>query len=188
MVTFSGSLVAWEGGIDLVLRRPLPFERARVWAAIVEPESTARWFGRWRDDEAAPAGNSGEAERRILIDGDGGGESSSGDDGGGDPATVLECRAPELLLLAFGDEEFSWSNGVTLEAAEAGTVLTLTHGLELIGGEVDASALEAIGPGWEFYLDRLEAFLGGHPEPGYDDYPNALAQRYLDLAEAGPED
>jgi hypothetical protein len=37
---------------------------------------------------------------------------------------------------------------------------------------------EEIGPGWEYYLDRLIAAMNGNPMPDFDDYWPNLASAY----------
>lgn len=157
----SGSLVAWEGGIDLVLRRRLAHPVADVWRAVVE--KTGAWFSSWEQ---------GPGEDDVVFE-----------DG---PATILDCVPAERLLLQFGDEEFAWRNGVTLEDAGGATLLTLTHGFDPEDGEVDLTGLEDIAPGWEFYLDRLAAHLDGSPPPEFEGYGEDFGEFYVDLAERGP--
>jgi hypothetical protein len=37
---------------------------------------------------------------------------------------------------------------------------------------------EEIGPGWEYYLDRLAAAMNGSPVPDWDDYWPSLGSAY----------
>lgn len=48
-----------------------------------------------------------------------------------------------------------------------------------VGGTVTLSFVaEEVGPGWEYYLDRLAAALAGEAMPDWDDYWPGLAAAY----------
>jgi len=43
---------------------------------------------------------------------------------------------------------------------------------------------EEVGPGWEYYLDRLVAAMNGNPMPDFDDYWPSLSSAYADRTAA----
>jgi hypothetical protein len=43
---------------------------------------------------------------------------------------------------------------------------------------------EEIGPGWEYYLDRLGAAMSGNSMPDWDDYWPSLASAYANQTSA----
>jgi len=55
------------------------------------------------------------------------------------------------------------------------TTLVFTQPLD------DPTAVESIGPGWEWYLDLLLASREGIPLPSFDDYYPAQAAYYAAL-------
>jgi hypothetical protein len=66
-----------------------------------------------------------------------------------------------------------WPLGVTLADSGGGTRLRFTHEL---AEPYDATS---IGPGWQYYLDRLEAVVAGRPVPeDFDPYYPSLSAAY----------
>lgn len=137
-------------GIDLVLTRMLPVGLQEAWAALTEPESTARWIGRWEG-----TGAQGQTIKLQM----GFEEGSSWSD-----VVIAECRAPNFLRVKTIDESGSWDLSIELNAAAHATALRFVHH-GLVPG-----AVGDIGPGWEYYLDQLLASITGGPLPVWDDY------------------
>lgn len=131
-----------------------------TWAWISDPDLTARWFGRWSGDPA-----SGAVEVQLSAE-------------EGAPMTtteILECTAPRRLVTRNG---MDWVVALDVTADGDGSVITLTQDMD------DAELAAMIGPGWEFYLDRLVAARGGQDveaiafEP---DYIPGQSEHYLAL-------
>ena len=61
----------------------------------------------------------------------------------------------------------------TLELTEADGVTTLTFTQAVPDGPVGADMVAGVGPGWDYYLDRLVAALGG-TDPATVDFPPYL--------------
>ena len=109
-----------------------------VWAAVTEPERLARWIGTWSGDPA-----SGVVQFRMTAE---------GEDVEAEPVTVHECDPPRRLAL-------SWAGGpsegglweVELDLAEQAGLTTLTFAQRV----PDTATARDVGPGWEYYLDRL---------------------------------
>lgn len=138
-------------GIAITRRFDTPVEE--TWAWISDPDLTARWFGRWSGDPA-----SGAVEVQLAAE-------------EGAPTTttvILECTAPRRLVTR---NRMGWV--VTLDVSadtvdgQEGSAVTLTQDMD------DPELAAMVGPGWEFYLDRLVAARGGRDvetiafEPGY---------------------
>lgn len=90
----------------------------------------------------------------------------------------------ELTARWFGTFEGDPADGyvnlvLEVEPTTAGSSLTLSH---LV---TDPSSIENVGPGWEYYLDRLAAALGGTDPDHVDweDYYPAMQPYYLALRE-----
>lgn len=123
----------------LAIRRLLPDAVADAWAALTDPALTATWFGTWRGDVATGI------EVQMLAE-------------EGRPwmsASVLACEAPHRLLLETGEGDMRWVLELRVEEAGAGAAVTLLQQVD----EAEEAAM--IGPGWEFYLDRLVAARTG---------------------------
>lgn len=117
----------------IAITRCFEADVCEVWAWITDPDRTAQWFGRWSGDPA-----SGSVQVQLAAE-EGAPTSTS---------RILACEAPHRLVVENGP---GWV--VTLEVAEAadgsGAVLTLSQAMD------DAECAASVGPGWEFYLDRL---------------------------------
>ncbi|WP_229052621.1 SRPBCC family protein [Aeromicrobium sp. Leaf350] len=149
--------VSWER----TFRAPI----ADVWASITEPERLERWIGTWTGDPA---------DGFVMF-----AMTAEGEDVQAQRHDILACERPTLLRVESVDEYGSWF--LTLELAEADGVTTLTFSQVV----VDAASIENVGPGWEYYLDRLvTAETDGDVESvAWDDYYPAQREHYVALAE-----
>ncbi len=153
-----GSAVEDRDGRHLRFERTLPFPLEDVWSAVTVPERLALWFGQL-------AGDPGSGRVELLMTAEEGAEP--------DPVTIHECHRPHRLRVTLGGEDDDWSLELTLDPVDGGTDLVFVHHLR---GCDDARCL---GPGWQLYLDRLEAVLGGAAVPDdFDRYYPALADAY----------
>ena len=138
-----------------------------LWRSFTDPEQAGQWFGRWE-------GNPGRGESidlQMLYE-------------EGLPWSrlqIAECAAPELLRLVVEDEYGSWDLEVRFRESAGGTRLDFTHHLE------DPLAAESVGPGWEYYLDRLTASLTGSTVPAFDEYYPGQSPYFLAQARAAAD-
>lgn len=144
----------------VVLSRTFDAPIDQVWAAVTESDRTARWFGPWSGDPTT-------GRVTVILSAEDGAPPSE--------IEIRECRAPHSLRTSTQSEGGEWL--LDLELAEVGgsTTLTLTH------PDVDPAMVEAIGPGWEYYLDRLVAAETGGDPSAVDferDYFPAMAEHY----------
>lgn len=152
-------------GVDLlVLERTLPLPPDGLWAAVTEPERLARWIATWDGDP-----RSGRVQVRMLAE---------GDDVAPVEYEVRACEPPRRLALHHAGDFGVWDIELTVAARDGGATLTFTQVVH------DPAALESIGPGWDYYLDRLVAAeTGGDPGAvAWDGYYPALADHYRKLA------
>ena len=152
-------------GEDLRLERTFDVPVGRVWSAISESDELERWIGRYEGDPA-----SGKVDFYMTAEGEGPAQV----------ATIDACEEPRLLAVTQGEGEQGWRLRVDLEESDAGTTrLAFTH-LALA-----PDTREMVGPGWEYYLDRLGAVLVGDDVATIDwdgDYYPAMCDYYRDLA------
>ncbi|MET3862288.1 uncharacterized protein YndB with AHSA1/START domain [Dietzia sp. 2505] len=146
---------------SVVFPRRLPMSREQAWVAVTDPARTARWIGPWSGDPA-----SGTVQLTMTAE-------------DGDPVDgveVVTCDAPGLLVVRTGPG--GWLLTVRIEGDDGEAVISLEQDI------ADAESASSIGPGWDYYLDRLvEAEAGRDPdalsfEPDY--YPG-LAEYYRSL-------
>ncbi len=144
------------GGDQLVFTRTFDAPLADVWAACTEPERLERWIGTWTGDPA-----SGEITFRMTAE---------GDDVPEEVYLVEACEPPHRFVVRSRDAAPFSSDGSgprvawqhTLELSEADGVTTLTFTQVVPDGQVGADMVAGVGPGWDYYLDRLvAAFAGG---------------------------
>ena len=67
-----------------------------------------------------------------------------------------------------------WRLRFELSADDGVTTLTFTQ------PGITPGAAPDVGPGWEYYLDRLATAMNGRPMPNFDDYWPSLAPAYAD--------
>ena len=154
-----------DGRLRLVITREFRSPIEDVWASVTEPERLARWIGTFTGDPA-----SGRVAFRMTAEGD-------------VPAEDMEIRAcdpPRFLAVTAHTPQGSWE--LELALTERGGVTELTFSQP----GIDPAEAESVGPGWEYYLDRLVAAETGGDvaaiafEPDY--YP-AMSPHYRAVPE-----
>ncbi|TDE94269.1 SRPBCC family protein [Occultella glacieicola] len=152
-----------DGVAYLVFERTFRAPIADVWAAATESDRLVRWIGHWAGDPSSgsvsfwmTAEAADAPEETIYID---------------------VCDAPQRLVMRSArpdDSAVEWTWQIDL--AETDGVTTLTFAQE-VG---DATLAEGVGPGWDYYLDRMVAAETG-ADPGtvdFDAYYPALTEHY----------
>ena len=136
-----------------------------VWAAVTEPGRLSRWWGTWSGDPTT---------RQVSA------TMTAEADAQPQPVEIRTCAPPHLLALRFLVGEEEWLLDLELRETDGQTELTLVQTFAGPDGVAD------IGPGWEYYLDRLVAAeTGGNPEAVdfFADYHPAMQPYYADLAD-----
>ncbi|MCT2174015.1 SRPBCC domain-containing protein [Dietzia cinnamea] len=145
----------------VVFPRRLPLSVEEAWAAVTDPARTAPWIGPWSGDQTSGTIEmtmSAEAGAPVV------------------PVGIVRCEAPELLVLRLGPD--GWVVTVRIEGDDDEVIVSLEQEI------ADARSASDIGPGWDFYLDRLvEAEAGRDPEAlsFSPDYHPGLAAHYRAL-------
>ena len=144
-----GTVIRDDDGLRLEFVRTFPDPIATVWSAVTDPEELAAWFGTWRGDPST-----GTIEICSI---EGGGEFK--------PAQIVECDAPRKVAIVLPSPDGPWPLSVELSESDGVTTLVFVHRL---AEPYDASS---IGPGWHYYLDRLDAAVHGTAMPEGEDWP-----------------
>jgi uncharacterized protein YndB with AHSA1/START domain len=156
----TGRVESRDGVPVLVLTREFTAPIEDVWAAVTEPDRLARWIGRWEGDPTA-----GSVRFQMLFE----------DGHSGEVMEIRRCDPPRALHLTGHQGDEVWHLDLDLTHADGVTTLTFTQ------PGISAEQVPDIGPGWEYYLDRLvDAETGGDPA-GRDfarDYHPAMAGYY----------
>ncbi|WP_435770103.1 SRPBCC family protein [Nocardioides sp. SYSU DS0651] len=154
-------------GLDwLVLTRTFRAPVEDVWAAVTESDRLARWFGSWDGDPAE-----GRVILRMLYE---------GEDVAPEVFEIHECDPPRFLLVSSrvpaedGGAPLEWRIRLDLGESDGVTTLVFAQSVPVAG------MADSMGPGWDYYLDRLVAVQSG-TDPAtiaFDDYYPALADHY----------
>lgn len=149
-------------GRDLVLRQRIPAEIGEVWRFATESDRLARWFGSWQGDPST-----GSVEVTMDAESD-----------AIPPARfqIHECRAPRQLSVSTREGTSVWRLDVELVPCDGSrsTEVSVRH------VDVDLAMVPNIGPGWEWYLDRLAAAVANETPPTLAEFESA----YLPKGEA----
>lgn len=152
-----------DGTTYVVFERTFAAPIADVWAAVTEPERLVRWIGTWTGDPA-----SGEVAFRMTAE---------GDDVPEEKILIDECHEPtRLVMRSFRPDDPSEVWAWQVDLSESDGVTTLTFAQEAVSVEL----AEGVGPGWDYYLDRMVAAeTGGDPSAiDFDDYFPAFSAHY----------
>jgi len=146
-----------------VLTRRFAASASQIWRELTDSSLLERWIGRWEGDPA-----SGHVDFFMTAE---------NADAAAERYTILECDPPRRFAGDTSQEAGAWHLWFELSAGEEAT--TLTFGQRLNPGE----DIGSIGPGWEYYLDRLVAAHEGRDAAAvvWDDYYPALQGAYLAL-------
>lgn len=147
----------------LVIERELSHESEAVWGALTCPDELREWIGTWWGTPGAG--------KTVMFQMTAEGESTEPVE-----ALIEECLPAESLRVTFASDRVVWRVGVELVANGAAH----TH-LRFVMRVHDDEVVSDIGPGWEYYLDRLAAALAGAPMPDWEDYYPAQCSYYESL-------
>ncbi|QFG68361.1 SRPBCC domain-containing protein [Ornithinimicrobium pratense] len=158
----TGRPEARQGQDHLVLTRTFRAPVEDVWAAITEPERLGRWFGVWSGDPTT-----GQVQVRWDFE----------DDVAEETYVIEVCEAPHRLRLhnLADDPGQVWTLDLRLSEQAGRTVLDFAQVMN------DALPVTEVGPGWEYYLDRLADSVrtGEVSRVGWDGYLD-LAPEYAE--------
>jgi uncharacterized protein YndB with AHSA1/START domain len=157
----TGRVIEQDGRHVLVQTRTFDAPIEDVWAAVTDPDRLARWIGTWTGDP-----ESGSVLFRMLFE---------GEDHAGETMEIRVCEPPHRLHLTsrFGTQV--WLLELDLTHADGVTTLTFSQ------PGITREQVGDVGPGWDYYLDRLvDAETGADPaQRDFErDYYPATAEHY----------
>lgn len=159
----SGSLHHLPDGASLAFQRALPFDLERVWDAVATSPGLSAWIGEFTGDPA-----SGTVEFAMTAE---------SPDAQPHPVEIVRCSPGHAWEVISAPQLGGIHLAVELHAADGGTALTFSQ------LKIGADQVESMGPGWEYYLDRLALSLSGGDTStiGWDPYPAQLGPYYAGL-------
>lgn len=147
-------------GLYLLLDRLFAAPIADVWFSLTNPHEMEKWIGTYTGQPST-----GGVKFRMTSEPEAEWEYVS----------ILECDAPHRFLAEA--REGVDKMRVFCHLREAGGMTTLTLGQRMH----DASEATTMGPGWDYYLDRLIAARARTPLPEWEHYYPAHAGYYKEL-------
>ena len=149
----------------IVIERRLALAPGEAWDALTASDRSARWIGPW-------SGNPSTGTIVLTMTAEEGSPTM--------PLRIDECEAPVRVAVSAGEGDDAWTLfGEVRQSGEgeSGSVIALSQVID------DPEKASAIGPGWEYYLDRLVAAeTGRDPEAiDFDDYYPSMAEYYRAL-------
>ncbi|WP_030807988.1 SRPBCC family protein [Streptomyces sp. NRRL F-2799] len=120
----------------------LPHPPERVWHALTDPETHARW---WAAGDVRPV-----VGHRFALD---------MGNWGSQPCEVTAVEPGRLLSYRFAEGTLDTAVTWRLEPEGSGTRLFLTHSGFDLGSPLGRQAYDGMGRGWPHVLDRLGATL-----------------------------
>ncbi|MDH6235547.1 SRPBCC domain-containing protein [Cryobacterium sp. CG_9.6] len=156
----TGRLAYRDDGLYFMIDRLFSAPIEDVWASMTKPAELAKWIGTYTGSPST-----GAVKFRM----------SSDPDSTWQYVTILECDAPHRFCGDFGEDDDAWHALFHLVEGNGMTTVTLGQRLRT------AAEVATVGPGWDYYLDRLVAYRTGKPFRQWDAYYPALATQYRDL-------
>ena len=157
-----GRLGAGPHGREVLIERHFRAPVGDVWAAMTEPDRLERWIGRWEGDPAT-------GKVTFFM-------TAEGEDVGGEDLTITECSPPHRFAADTSVGDAVWH--LRFELTQEGDVTTLVFA-QALGDD----PLASVGPGWEYYVERLARALEGTDagDVDWDDYYPRMSAYYEEL-------
>ncbi len=154
-----------QGRDSVVFTRTFRAPIEEVWAAVTESGRLERWIGTWTGDPST-----GTVVFRM---------NAEGDDVQDEAFTIHRCEPPRVLAVSSPAAADEAPFDVLLELSEDAGTTTLTFSQVMTDPEVAAG----VGPGWDYYLDRLVAAETGADVAAidFDDYHPSQSDHYRAL-------
>jgi uncharacterized protein YndB with AHSA1/START domain len=146
----TGRVVRDRKGLELIVERRLPAPAEEAWEWLT---SSARLKSRIGSFKGQPAVGATVNFTMALEKG-----------AAPEPVRIVRCDRPERFALDWQADDSPWRVTVSLVEIDGATVVYLSQRLS------DYREAGTVGPGWEYYLDRLLAAHGGTAMPDFANY------------------
>jgi hypothetical protein len=156
----NGRVIRDSDGLELIVERAIEAPAAEVWQWFTAPSRLAQWIGAWEGDPSIGSTVS------FTMNAEPGAAP--------EPLTVLVCEPTVHFLCDMGENR--WRIGFSLTEVQGITLVFFTQRIER------AADAGSIGPGWEYYLDRMIAARSALPLPLWADYYPAFSSYYARVA------
>ncbi|MEJ3405302.1 SRPBCC domain-containing protein [Rathayibacter sp. YIM 133350] len=153
----TGRLAQRDDGLYLLIDRLFTAPIEDVWHSLTNPTAMEGWIGTY-------TGNPATGGVKFLM--------TAEPEAGWQYVSIMECAPPRRFLASAQKGDGEWR--IFCHLREAGGMTTLTLGQRL----TSAAEAKTIGPGWDYYLDRLIAAREGRPHPDWSHYYPAHADYY----------
>ncbi len=161
----NGRVVRDALGLELIVERRVPLSGAETWEWLTASARLKKWIGPRR----------GRAVVGGTLD-----LTMTAEEGSPTSTLTLEaCEPGTRYTVAFGESADAWR--VTIAIADLGSS-TAVYLKQRLTSARDAGS---IGPGWEWYLDRMLAAIAGTDMPDFDEYLTVQRPYYERLAMDG---
>ncbi|MET0725000.1 MAG: SRPBCC domain-containing protein [Leifsonia sp.] len=147
-------------GVYLVLDRLFSAPIEDVWYSLTNATAMQKWIGTY-------TGNPTTGAVRFLM--------TAEPDADWQYVAIRECHPPHRFTAESGEGDTRMR--VFCHLREAGGMTTLTLGQWM----PDTSQAATMGPGWDYYLDRLIAARANRPLPEWEHYFPAHSEYYREL-------
>lgn len=156
----TGRRLEVDGVDSVVFTRTFPAGVDDVWAAVTRSHRLGRWIGTWTGDP-----DSGSVQLQMAVEGDG---------AAAETVRIRMCEPPQRLAVDVHSDGAPepWHLALRLRGGDESTTLTFSQSVP------DAELAAAVGPGWDYYLDRLVVVETGGEVTSLD------WEQYADLAPA----
>lgn len=154
----SGNVVRDAAGLTLLVQRTLPLNAEQTWEWLTVPAKLRKWIGGYRG-KAAPGGSV-----EFTMTAEDGSPTSS--------VRIVRCDPRSRLVIDWAGQQ------ITLAIAEVAGATTVYFSQPV----ADWREAGMMGPGWEWYFDRLVAAVGGAAMPEFGEYLAVQRPYYERLA------
>lgn len=135
-----------------------------VWYSLTNRNAMKQWVGTYTGSPAT-----GAVKFRMNA------EEGYAEDEGWEPVSILFCDPPHHFVVDTGGD--AQHMRLLANLTEQGGLTAMTFG-QRIYPQTDVASM---GPGWDYYLDRLVAARTHAPMPEWDTYFPAFKRHYQDL-------
>lgn len=161
----TGRVVRDRRGLELIVERRVAGSVGEVWEWLTVSAQLKKWIGTYRGKPAVGA------TVAFTMTFEKGAEPET--------VTLIECRPEDRLTVEWGVGDDVWHVSVAVASLGESTMVYLKQRL------TNARQAGSVGPGWEYYLDRLIAARAGAPAPEFDAYLSVQQPYYERLAMDG---